>query len=133
MSPILLATRELSHNAITIFSGQRLDVLPEKGLVGECDFILANSPPVPTLHGPLVTLVEAKKNDIELGMGQCIAQMVGARSSTIVTVVPPPPSSAASRPGKRGSFSASTLRSSGLIEFAITSTRWACCWRFGRQ
>jgi hypothetical protein len=79
VSPILLATRELSHNAITIFSGQRLDVLPEKGLVGECDFILANSPPVPTLHGPLVTLVEAKKNDIELGMGQCIAQMVGAQ------------------------------------------------------
>jgi hypothetical protein len=79
VSPILLATRELSHNAITIFSGQRLDVLPEKGLVGECDFILANSPPVPTLRGPLVTLVEAKKNDIELGMGQCIAQMVGAR------------------------------------------------------
>jgi hypothetical protein len=79
VSPILLATRELSHNSITIFSGQRLDVLPEKGLVGECDFILANSPPVPTLHGPLVTLVEAKKNDIELGMGQCIAQMVGAQ------------------------------------------------------
>jgi hypothetical protein len=79
VSPILLATRELSHNAVTIFSGQRLDVLPDKGLIGECDFILARSLPVPTLHGPLVTIVEAKKNDIELGMGQCIAQMVGAR------------------------------------------------------
>jgi hypothetical protein len=79
VSPILLATRELSHNAVTIFSGQRMDVLPEKGLVGECDFILAKSPPVPTLHSPLVTIVEAKNNDIEVGLGQCVAQMVGAR------------------------------------------------------
>jgi hypothetical protein len=77
--PILLTSRELSHHAIAIYSGQRLDVQPEQGLVGECDFILAASPPVPVLRSPLVTIVEAKKNDIELGLGQCIAQMVGAR------------------------------------------------------
>jgi hypothetical protein len=79
VSPILLASRQLSHNAIAIYSGQRLDVEPEQGLVGECDFILALSPPVPVLRSPLVTIVEAKKNDIEMGLGQCIAQMVGAR------------------------------------------------------
>src|SRR5262249_51195866 len=79
VGPILLASRWLSHNAIAIYSGQRLDVQPETGLVGECDFILAASPPVPVLRSPLVTIVEAKKNDIELGLGQCIAQMVGAR------------------------------------------------------
>jgi hypothetical protein len=79
VSPILLTSRRLSHNAIAIYSGQRLDVLPEKGLVGECDFILTASPPVPMLRSPLVTIVEAKKNDIELGLGQCIAEMVGAR------------------------------------------------------
>jgi hypothetical protein len=71
VSPILLASRELSHNAIAIYSGQRLDVQPEQGLVGECDFILTVSPPVPVLRSPVVTIVEAKKNDIE--------QMVGAR------------------------------------------------------
>ncbi|HET6881066.1 MAG TPA: hypothetical protein VFI31_12970 [Pirellulales bacterium] len=27
----------------------------------------------------MMTLVEAKKNDIEVGLGQCIAQMVAAR------------------------------------------------------
>jgi hypothetical protein len=79
VSPILLAIRDLSQNTIAIYSGQRLDVGPEQGLVGECDFILALSPPVPVLRSPLVTIVEAKKNDIELGLGQCIAQMVGAR------------------------------------------------------
>jgi hypothetical protein len=79
VGPILLASRELSHDVITIYSGQRLDVQPERGLVGECDFILAVSPPVPVLRAPLVTIVEAKKNDIEGGLGQCVAQMVGAR------------------------------------------------------
>ena len=77
--PILLAARDLSHNSFTIYSGQRLDVMPEKGLVGECDFILGASPTVPMLQSPLVTIVEAKKNDIEAGLGQCVAQMVGAR------------------------------------------------------
>ncbi len=77
--PILLAARELSGDRFAIFSGQRLDVDPEHGLVGECDFILAVGPPVPPLRAPLMTVVEAKKNDIELGLGQCIAQMLGAR------------------------------------------------------
>ncbi len=77
--PILLAARELSGDQFAIFSGQRLDVDPEQGLVGECDFILAVGPAVPPLHAPVMTVVEAKKNDIEVGLGQCIAQMVAAR------------------------------------------------------
>ena len=77
--PILLAARELCGDAFAIFSGQRLDVDPARGLVGECDFILALGPAVPPLRAPLVTVVEAKKNDVESGLGQCIAQMVGAR------------------------------------------------------
>jgi hypothetical protein len=79
VGPILLASRALSHDAVSIYSGQRLDVKPEQGLTGECDFILAAPPPVPLLRSPLVTIVEAKKHDIEAGLGQCVAQMVGAR------------------------------------------------------
>jgi hypothetical protein len=79
VGPVLLTARDLSHDSFTIYSGQRLDVMPEKGLVGECDFILGASPTVPMLESPLVTIVEAKKNDIEAGLGQCVAQMVGAR------------------------------------------------------
>jgi hypothetical protein len=77
--PILLAARELSGDRFAIFSGQRLDVDPQKGLVGECDFILAIGPALPPLHAPIMTVLEAKKNDVEAGLGQCIAQMVGAR------------------------------------------------------
>jgi hypothetical protein len=79
VAPILLAARELCADKFAIFSGQRFDVAPEEGLAGECDFILALSPAVPPLHAPVMTLVEAKKNDIEIGLGQCIAQMIAAR------------------------------------------------------
>lgn len=77
--PILLAAREISGDQFAIYSGQRLDVDPDKGLIGECDFILAIGPALPPLHAPIMTVVEAKKNDIEVGLGQCVAQMVAAR------------------------------------------------------
>jgi hypothetical protein len=77
--PVLLAAREFASAELSIYSGQRLDVDPERGLVGECDYILALTPPVPRLRAPLVTVLEAKKGDVEAGLGQCVAQMVGAR------------------------------------------------------
>ena len=79
VAPVLLGVRELSGGRLSILSGQRLDVDPERRLLGECDFILALSEPLPRLRAPLVTIVEAKKNDIEAGLGQCIAQMVAAQ------------------------------------------------------
>jgi hypothetical protein len=77
--PVLLGCRELSNNTIAIFSGPRLDVSPEQGLLGECDFLLARTPPVPEVRAPLIAIVEAKKNDVEAGLGPCVAQMIGAR------------------------------------------------------
>jgi hypothetical protein len=78
VAPILLASREVSGNRFVIYSGQRLDIDPEKGLIGECDFILSATEPILPLQAPIATVVEAKKNDIEGGLGQCIAQMVAA-------------------------------------------------------
>ncbi len=77
--PILLATQELSLKPVSIYSGQRLDVDAQQGLVGECDFILAAAPPLPALRAPVLTVLEAERNDIESGISQCMAQMVGAR------------------------------------------------------
>jgi hypothetical protein len=78
IAPILLACRDISQDRLAIFSGQRLDVDPAQGLIGECDFILALAPPLPPLRSPIITVVEAKKNDVEAGLGQCISQMVAA-------------------------------------------------------
>ncbi len=79
VAPILLALRELSGERIAILSGQRLDVDPARRLQGECDFLLALSDPVPRLRAPVAAVVEAKKNDIDAGLGQCIAQMVAVQ------------------------------------------------------
>ena len=79
VTPVLLACRDLVSGDLSIYSGQRLDVDADLGLTGECDYILALTPPVPRLRAPLVTVLEAKRGDIELGLGQCVAQMVAAR------------------------------------------------------
>jgi hypothetical protein len=79
VAPVLLAVREAAAGSIAILSGQRLDVDPARRLLGECDFLLARSEPVPRLRAPLMAVVEAKKNDIDGGLGQCVAQMVGAQ------------------------------------------------------
>jgi hypothetical protein len=76
--PILLTSRELSQDRFAIYSGQRMDVDPALRLVGECDFILTLTPPLPFLETPVMTILEAKKGDIEAGLGQCVAQMRGA-------------------------------------------------------
>jgi hypothetical protein len=77
--PILMAARELTTSELAIYSGQRLDVDPGRGLLGECDYIVALTSPVPRLRAPLITVLEAKKGDLESSLGQCAAQMVGAR------------------------------------------------------
>ncbi len=77
--PVLLASIERSNYTRSLYSGQRLDVAPDQGLTGECDFILTNSPALPILQAPIALLVEAKKNDVDSGLGQCAAQMIGAR------------------------------------------------------
>ncbi len=79
VTPILLASRELSGNKLSLFPGQRLDVDPAEGLVGECDFILSLTEQFPELRAPIAVLLEAKRGDIEAGLGQCSAQMVGAQ------------------------------------------------------
>lgn len=79
VAPLLVAARELSGRTLALFSGQRMDVDPARGLTGECDFLLSRQEEVPVLRAPIVAVVEAKRGEIEGGLGQCMAQMVGAR------------------------------------------------------
>ncbi len=69
----------LSAYHVNLFSGLSLDVDKERGLTGVCDFLLARSPERFFLSHPLVAVVEAKREDITGGLGQCVAAMVGAR------------------------------------------------------
>jgi hypothetical protein len=77
--PILLELKTLNQDRFSLFSGVNLDGDISKGLNGECDFILSKSPKIFTIQAPIFCMVEAKKNDIDLSLGQCVAQMLGAK------------------------------------------------------
>ncbi|RFP53616.1 MAG: hypothetical protein BJG00_016585 [Limnothrix sp. CACIAM 69d] len=78
IAPVLLEVRRLKNYQIGFFSGVNFAVEPELDLVGECDFILTAEPEASIITAPIVTLVEAKNDNMRSGLGQCIAQMLGA-------------------------------------------------------
>lgn len=77
--PILLELRNQNNKQFTIYSGENLIADPEKGLNGECDFILTKDTGTFEINAPILQLIEAKKNDVENGIAQCAAQLLGAR------------------------------------------------------
>jgi hypothetical protein len=77
--PILLELERHNQNSVAVYSGKRFDVDSSKGLNGECDFILGKGMTSHVIQAPILALVEAKKQDIELGLGQCTAQMIAAQ------------------------------------------------------
>lgn len=79
VSPILFELWQQNHESFGIFSGFNLEADIENGLNGECDFIIASRADTYTVESPIFMLIEAKDNDIKLGIPQCIAQMLGAR------------------------------------------------------
>jgi hypothetical protein len=76
--PVLMELRQLSNKFITIYSGENLNVDVKAGLKGECDFIIAKDINSISINYPILQVVEAKKNDFDLGIPQCAAQMIGA-------------------------------------------------------
>ncbi|WP_293156997.1 MULTISPECIES: hypothetical protein [unclassified Microcoleus] len=79
ISPILIDLRRLSRERINLFSGIEFDVDSARGLNGICDFIISDSPEILFVSAPIITLVEAKKENITAGLGQCVAEMLAAR------------------------------------------------------
>jgi hypothetical protein len=78
VAPILFECRERMQRRINIFSGTRLDADPERGLKGECDFIVARSESRYVFQAPIMVILEAKKHDMDDGLAQCAAQLLGA-------------------------------------------------------
>ncbi len=79
IAPILIELERRNTEKLSIYSGENLDVDADRGLRGECDFILSKGTVSLTMQTPIISLVEAKKSDIKRGLGQCVAQMVGAQ------------------------------------------------------
>jgi len=64
---------------VSLFSGIDLTVDPAAGLSGTCDFLLSRAEEQLMLTAPVVALVEAKRDDLHEGLGQCVAEMVAAQ------------------------------------------------------
>ncbi|BAY12394.1 hypothetical protein [Calothrix sp. NIES-2098] len=79
LTPILVELKERFQNKISLFSGREFNVSPEKGLTGFCDFLISKSPEQIIIKAPVVALVEAKNDNIQSGLGQCIAEMIAAQ------------------------------------------------------
>ena len=79
ISQILADVRRQLNYQISLFSGTEFNVEEELGLQGYCDFLLSFSPEQYFLTAPVITIVEAKNENIIRGLGQCVASMVGAQ------------------------------------------------------
>ncbi|WP_373546543.1 hypothetical protein [Chamaesiphon sp.] len=79
VSPILAEIVQLTQKQVQLFSGLEFNVDPEQSLDGVVDFLLSKSTIQSIIKAPIVMLVEADKEGLDLGWGQCVAEMIAAQ------------------------------------------------------
>jgi hypothetical protein len=79
IAPILFEIARRNDDIISFFSGNNLDVNKDLGLKGFCDFLFSKTPRSPIIEAPIFCLVEAKNDNLERGIPQCIAEMYASR------------------------------------------------------
>lgn len=79
VAPILAELRELTNQQISLFSGLEFNIDEAQGLTGRCDYIISASPLQFSLTSPILMMVEAKNDNINEGLGQCMAEMIAAQ------------------------------------------------------
>ncbi|MFY7787137.1 MAG: hypothetical protein ACOVQA_04615 [Thermoflexibacteraceae bacterium] len=87
--PILLEIRLLNQKNLSLYSGAVLNADENRGLNGECDFILSAGKQDFYVDTPLFCMIEAEDNDIEKNIPQCIAQWKGQEFTTKMKVKTP--------------------------------------------
>jgi hypothetical protein len=79
IAPILYEIALKNEAIISYFSGYNLDVNKELGLKGFCDFLFTKKPNSPVIQDPIFCIAEAKNDNLETGVPQCIAEMYAAQ------------------------------------------------------
>ncbi len=79
VTPVLIELRKISDHRISLFSGVEFNVDKEKGLNGVCDYIISLSKEQLYVSSPIISIVEAKNDNIKSGLAQCIAEMIASR------------------------------------------------------
>lgn len=79
IAPILAEAMRRSPTPVTMAPGVTFDVDKSRGLAGVCDYLLTRAKERFFVSAPVFAAVEAKKEDIVAGLGQCAAEMVAIR------------------------------------------------------
>ncbi len=79
IAPVLFELWRMQAGQCGLFSGVELEGDAARGLNGVCDFIITKSPLQHVLTAPIITIVEAKNDNLRNGLGQCIASMYAAQ------------------------------------------------------
>lgn len=77
IAPILSEIVTINPQA-SLFSGKNLTADPSLGLNGLVDFLLTANPDKLMIKAPVITVIEAKNENINEGLAQCIATMYAA-------------------------------------------------------
>lgn len=77
--PILLEIKDIFKQQISLFSGNDFTVDSSVGLNGVCDFLISRSSEQLFIDAPAVVVVEAKREDLNAGLGQCVAEMIAVQ------------------------------------------------------
>lgn len=79
VAPVLADFWSRYHGRVGLFSGVQFNADPDDGLTGYCDFLISRAPQQVVITPPVLVAFEAKNEDINGGLGQCVAAMVGAQ------------------------------------------------------
>jgi hypothetical protein len=79
VAPVLSEIALLNQDQISFYTGENLDADKSNDLNGECDYLFSNVPSSSTVESPIICMTEAENQNLMTGMGQCVAQMLGAK------------------------------------------------------
>ncbi len=79
IAPVLLEVKRILESKISVFSGRDFTVDESVGLNGICDFLISRSPEQLEIEAPAIVLVEAKRDSLNSGLGQCMAEMIAVQ------------------------------------------------------
>ena len=75
IAPILAEIEEANMDSLSFYSGYQFNVDKAQGLNGFCDFIFSLEPRAMVIMAPIFCIVEAKHDNLDIGIPQCIAEM----------------------------------------------------------
>ena len=88
IAPILAEVCQQKREQATLFSGVEFDVEPQQGLTGFCDFLFSLVPDALVITAPVISVVEAKRENILAGVPQCLAELIAAQRFNALQSLP---------------------------------------------